>query len=219
MKHWKILSIALVAGSMTACSSAPTQDDAEVTFETPAVEQAATEQVTEENVEEVTEKEEPKAMEEKKEVVEKPAPTKTADGKLILGEQEWIHFPDFDATVKARIDSGATTSSLSAVEVKQFERDGKKWVKFKAAHNGKVGKELSLPIVRFAKVKQSSTDDTDKRPVVAVWIKLGDLKEKTEFTLVDRSHLDFPVLLGRSFVRDVAIVDVSRKYVQPKAGK
>ncbi|GAD89403.1 MULTISPECIES: ATP-dependent zinc protease [Vibrio] len=217
MKHWKILSIALAAGSMAACSTTapPAQEEQqEVKFEQPVMEQEP-----EEAIEEVVEKEEPKAEMVEKEVKPAPLPTKTADGKLILGEREWIYFPEFKATVKARIDSGATTSSLSAVEIKQFERDGEQWVKFKPSHNGKIGKEISLPVVRFAKIKQSSTEDTDKRPVVAVWIQISDLKEKTEFTLVDRSHLDFPVLLGRSFVRDVAIVDVSRRYVQPKASK
>ncbi|GAD79864.1 ATP-dependent zinc protease family protein [Vibrio ezurae] len=217
MKHWKILSIVLATSAMTACSTTapPKQDqEQEVKFEQPVMEQEP-----EEAIEEVVEKQEPKTEPEEKEVKPAPAPTKTADGKLILGEREWIYFPEFKSTVKARIDSGATTSSLSAVEIKQFERDGAQWVKFKPSHNGKVGKEISLPVVRFAKIKQSSTEDTDKRPVVSIWIQLSDLKEKTEFTLVDRSHLDFPVLLGRSFVRDVAIVDVSRHYVQPKVSK
>ncbi|CAM3037655.1 ATP-dependent zinc protease [Vibrio rarus] len=215
MKHWKILSIALATGSLAACSTTQDQSQKDVKFEPPVMEQE-----TEEGIEEVVEKDEPIMVEEEKEV--KPAvaaATKTADGKLILGEQEWVYFPEFKATAKARVDSGATTSSLSAVEVKEFERDGKQWVKFKPAQKGKVGKEISLPVVRFAKVKQSSSDAPDKRPVVAVWIQVSDLKEKTEFTLVDRSHLDFPVLLGRSFVRDVAIVDVSRKFIQPKVSK
>ncbi|WP_228012673.1 RimK/LysX family protein, partial [Vibrio sp. OPT18] len=45
------------------------------------------------------------------------------------------------------------------------------------------------------------------------------LKDKTEFTLADRTHLSFPLLLGRSFFRDVAVVDVSQKYVQKKITK
>ncbi|MGC9423682.1 RimK/LysX family protein, partial [Vibrio sp.] len=46
--------------------------------------------------------------------------------------------------------------------------------------------------------------------------QIGDLKEKTEFTLANRTHLTFPLLLGRSFFKHVAIVDVSRQYVQEK---
>ncbi|WP_261818205.1 ATP-dependent zinc protease family protein [Vibrio gallicus] len=214
MKYWKSLAIAIAGVMLGACSSAPTTSQDNGATSTPSFEQE-----TEESVEVVDEVKEPEVKKEPVEAVKVPLPSKTKDGKLILGEKEWVYFPKSNRHVRARIDSGATTSSLSAVDVKEFERDGKKWVKFKPAFNNKVGKELSLPVERWAKIKQSSTDSADKRAVVSVWIQLGDLKEKTEFTLVDRSHLSYPVLLGRSFVRDVAIVDVSRKYVQPKVTK
>lgn len=216
MKHWKVLTIALALTSLAACSSAPTQPEKEIKFEPPVMEQE-----TEESIEEVVEIEEPKYIEEEPEVIEvepKPLPTKMADGKLILGGREWVYFPEFNHYVKATVDSNTDTSSLSAVDVVKFERDGKSWVKFKAAHSGKNSKEISLPVERWVKMKaESNIDEADKHPVVTVWIQLGELKQKTEFTLVDRSQLDLLVLLGQSFVQDVAIVDVSRTFVQPKA--
>lgn len=75
---------------------------------------------------------------------------------------------------------------------------------------------LTLPVQRWVRIKQSSQDSYQRRAVVEGDIQIGDLKTKTEFTLADRSHLTFPVLLGRSFFRDVAVVDVSKKYVQKK---
>ena len=57
------------------------------------------------------------------------------------------------------------------------------------------------------------------RPVRIGTITVGDHKEKTEFTLADRGHMTFPILLGRSFFRDIAVVDVSKKYVQDKPKK
>ncbi|WP_264769115.1 RimK/LysX family protein [Klebsiella pneumoniae] len=42
---------------------------------------------------------------------------------------------------------------------------------------------------------------------MVAWIQIGDLKEQTEFTLTDRTHLTYPLLLGRSFFKDVAVVD------------
>ena len=78
---------------------------------------------------------------------------------------------------------------------------------------------MRKPVFRFERwvhIRQSSTDDTQRRAVVVAWIQIGDLKEKTEFTLADRTHLTYPLLLGRSFFKDVAVVDVSRKFVQPK---
>ena len=49
-----------------------------------------------------------------------------------------------------------------------------------------------------------------------MWVVVGDLKEQTEFTLADRTHLTYPLLLGRSFFKDIAVVDVSRTYIQGK---
>lgn len=141
---------------------------------------------------------------------------KTSDGKLILGEKEWVYIPGLEQSFRARIDTGATTSSISAIDIVPFERDGKDWVKFKMAHEGVNSKEIALPVERWVKIKQSSADGTQRRAVVHAWIEIGDMKDKTEFTLADRTHLNFPVLLGRSFFKDVAVVDVSKKYVQAK---
>jgi len=141
---------------------------------------------------------------------------KTSDGKLILGEKEWVYVPSLNESFKARIDTGAATSSISAVDVVAFERDGNDWVKFRIEHDDIKSDEISLPVERWVRIRQSSAEGTQKRAVVVAWIEIGDLKERTEFTLADRTHLTYPLLLGRSFFKDVALVDVSRKYVQDK---
>ena len=141
---------------------------------------------------------------------------KLSDGKLILGSKEWVHLPNLKENLDARVDTGATTSSLSAVDVKPFERDGKDWVKFKLEHNGIKSEEVSLPVDRWVRIKQANTEKGERRAVVRMWVEIGDLKEKTEFTLADRTHLSYPLLLGRSFFKDVAVVDVGRTYVQGK---
>ncbi|MDF9389631.1 ATP-dependent Zn protease [Vibrio sp. 1151_11] len=141
---------------------------------------------------------------------------KTSDGKLILGEKEWVYVPGLNESFKARIDTGATTSSISAVDVVAFERDGNDWVKFRIEHDDIKSDEISLPVERWVRIRQSSAEGTQRRAVVVAWIEIGDLKERTEFTLADRTHLTYPLLLGRSFFKDVALVDVSRKYVQDK---
>lgn len=150
-------------------------------------------------------------------VIKPTKSVKTSDGKLILGEQEWVYIKGLNINVKARIDTGATTSSVSANNIERFERDGKDWVKFTLAHNEKNSKEYSLPVERWVKIKQSSNvGKLQERAVIVAWIQVGDVKVHTEFTLTDRTHLNFGMLMGRSFFRDIAVVDVSKKYVQPK---
>ncbi|EPZ7317493.1 ATP-dependent zinc protease family protein [Vibrio mimicus] len=141
---------------------------------------------------------------------------RTSDGKIILGEKEWAYIPGLKESFKARIDTGATTSSISAVDVVPFERDGQDWVKFRIEHDDIRSEEMSLPVERWVRIRQSSTDKTQRRAVVVAWIQIGDLKEQTEFTLADRTHLTYPLLLGRSFFKDVAVVDVSRRFIQDK---
>lgn len=209
MKNWKLILPLMMSGSLIACTSTPTTTEP-VEPEKPVVEQPVEKPEVKSEVEPKPEKKpEPKP--------EKPAKVqKTPDGMLILGAEEWVHIPAINQTFKGRVDTGATTSSISATEVVPFERDGKDWVQFKIDINGKASKEFKLPVERWAKIRQSSSEDVDKRPVVVAYIQVGDLKEQTEFTLTERGHMKFPILLGRSFFRDVAVVDVSKKYVQNK---
>lgn len=102
----------------------------------------------------------------------------TSDGKLILGEEEWVYLPGLNEVFKSRIDTGAATSSISAVDVVVFERDGKAWVKFKIEHDGLNSEEISLPVERWVRIRQSTADETQKRAVVVAWLQVGDFKEK-----------------------------------------
>ncbi|MEE3208742.1 MAG: RimK/LysX family protein, partial [Pseudomonadota bacterium] len=43
--------------------------------------------------------------------------------------------------------------------------------------------------------------------------------QPTEFTLADRSRMSYPVLLGRSFLKDVAVVDVGQEFIHPRSKK
>ncbi|AXN32969.1 ATP-dependent zinc protease family protein [Vibrio coralliilyticus] len=214
-KTWKVLIPVMLSGGLMACSTTgqqPVEPEQKPQIEEPKVEQP------EKEVEKETKPEaKPEVKpEEKPKPKPKPQPKKTSDGKLILGEQEWVYVPGLEENFKARIDTGATTSSISATDVVEFERDGKDWVKFKIEHDGVKSKEIALPVERWVKIRQSSAEKSERRAVVESWIQIGDLKEKTEFTLADRTHLKFPLLLGRSFFKDVAVVDVSKKFVQKK---
>lgn len=138
---------------------------------------------------------------------------------VMLGELEKVHFDMIGDEFNARIDTGATLSSLNAVNLEVFERDGNNWVKFKLHDDDskvadKDQKWIEVPVLNYVKIRQSTSKESVRRPVVELWIRVGSLHEKTEFTLADRSKMKHPVLLGREFLRDIAVVDVSKKYVQ-----
>lgn len=142
----------------------------------------------------------------------------TLTTKTLLGRSEWVGLPSLGTYLKARVDSGANTSSLSASDITRFERDGEDWVRFKLALNdddvaveSQRDEWIEAPIVRRVRIVQASGEDS--RPVISLLLTLGPIRETVEFTLNDRSHLDYPVLLGRRFLMDIAVIDVADTYL------
>lgn len=144
--------------------------------------------------------------------------TPMVDNKIILGRTEWLWLEAINRVFRARVDSGATTSSLSAHHIVEFERDGKKWVRFNMVPDDDVDDsyEVEAPLVRFARIRQASSEEIDRRPVVELTLKIGDFTDTAEFTLTDRTSMTYPILLGREFLRDIALIDVGKSYYQPK---
>jgi len=138
--------------------------------------------------------------------------------KIIVGEIEWIYLHELSRSFKARVDSGATTSSISANNIKAFERDGASWVRFTVEHpNAEKSEVIEVPVVRKVRIKQASIINYQSRLVVSLMINLGEgFMRKTEFTLADRSAMAYPMLLGREFLKDVALIDVGKKFLHAK---
>lgn len=139
------------------------------------------------------------------------------DGKTIIGQIEWIYMTPPGRHYRARVDSGAETSSLSATDVVEFERDGEDWVRFTFEHDDDESSvELELPIVRTTLIRQPGVPAPERRVVVDMDIRLGQELQTTEFTLTDRSHMTYPVLLGRAFLMDLYVIDVSRSFTHQR---
>lgn len=137
--------------------------------------------------------------------------------KEIIGGLEWLYMDPPGTHYRARVDSGAETSSLSAGDVVEFERDGDDWVRFTFQHDSTDEPvEFELPIERTVLIRQVSSDELQRRFVVEIDIRLGEQLQTTEFTLTDRSSMTYPILLGRAFLMDLYVVDVSRSYTHAK---
>lgn len=142
---------------------------------------------------------------------------KTQDGKMILGEHEIVWLDDAQSAFSARIDTGATTSSLNALDITTFERDGDPWVSFNLPiPDTEDQAKVETPILRKVRIRQASAEEIDQRPVIKLTMRIGDHVEKVEFTLADRSKMNHPVLLGREFLKDIAVVDIARQNAQGK---
>ncbi|MCC6922765.1 MAG: ATP-dependent zinc protease [Nitrosomonas sp.] len=138
------------------------------------------------------------------------------DKRKILGGLEYIYLDPPGIILSARIDTGAQTSSLNALDMVEFERDGKPYVKFNIVDPNTGEKiELTRRIRGHTKIKKHVTE-SQRRPIVSLRVKLGDLDEHISFTLIDRSKFKQQALIGRNFLRDLAVVDVSKEYTVPK---
>ena len=136
------------------------------------------------------------------------------DHKLVVGGVETVSFPNMaQFRVSARVDTGATTSSLHVKSEKEFERDGRPWVSFLVPIAGrKEPMKVERPMVRKVYVKRKG-EESQERLVVMLTVRLGTLERTSEFTLTDRDNFEFPALIGRNFLTDMVIVDVSHEYL------
>ena len=137
--------------------------------------------------------------------------------KLLIGEIEYIGIKGIQAVLEARIDTGATTTSIHAVDIEEFERDGKPWVRFTVTNpDQEKSYRLELPVIRVAKIKKRGTEGYTRRPAVAANLTLGDVTRRISVNLADRTGFEFPLLIGRDFLNGLAIVDVTKKYTQKR---
>ena len=140
----------------------------------------------------------------------RPAP-KTA--LAVLGELEHVRIEPPGLQLDARLDTGSAGSALHARDVREVERDGKTWVKFHLVNPGSGDSvEVSRPVVRSVTPKDGAGP---KRYVVSLKATVAGIVQFTDFTLSDRSSSAYPVLIGRNFLRDQAVVDVGRRFTRP----
>jgi hypothetical protein len=156
-------------------------------------------------------------------IITVPAPSQCAESplgdKFLLGEVESVRVNEFDASFATRIDTGAESSSIGVNNVVLFERDGERWVRFDVKTKGPDEPAVTFEskIARFVRIKEGADGSNDRRPVIHAHLQIGKFQAETDLNLTDRSHLDYPLLLGRKFMKDIAVVDVSRRFVHGKA--
>ena len=125
----------------------------------------------------------------------------------ILGWVESAFLADTEMELKAKLDTGAETSSLDARILKKFRKSGKRWVRF-AITDRESGDEFVLVRERVRTVSVVQHDgERQVRPVVMLRICIAGHWHDTEVSLIDRSEFNYQLLLGRSALASFALVD------------
>jgi hypothetical protein len=136
--------------------------------------------------------------------------------KMELGWLERIRLQPWDIVLKAKLDTGAKSAAIHATDIERFDKDGKTWVRFKLWLNHRdAGSEtitVERPLARDIKIKLRGTDKTQSRPSVKMEFCLGGKRFQALFTLTNRERFNYPVLLGRRFLTDIAVIDPAARY-------
>lgn len=135
--------------------------------------------------------------------------------KMIVGSEEWCGLPSLGIpAIKARVDSGAKTSSLHAFNMQTFTRNGRVWVGFEVhpvQNSRRVIVRCEAPIVDRRSVK-SSSGVSDTRFVIRVPIRIGSESWDVEVTLANRDSMGYRMLLGREAMVDRMLVDPAASF-------
>lgn len=133
----------------------------------------------------------------------------------IFGWVERVELLDGMLSVKAKLDTGAVTSSLDATEIQRFRRGGKRWVRFTVTDPDS-GESMQLEKLLERNVRIVRHDgEYQRRPVVNMDICLGGFHRSVEVNLIDRSNFIYPMLLGRSALDGIALIDSSSTFLNP----
>ncbi|MCH8067574.1 MAG: ATP-dependent zinc protease [Nanoarchaeota archaeon] len=115
----------------------------------------------------------------------------TVNGKIIVGLTENIELRSNNGNKKqvmAKVDTGATRSSIDI----------------------KLASKLNLgPVIKSKMVKSAS--GTRLRPIIEAEIIIAGKKIRSEFTLADRTHMMYEVLIGVNVLKHEFLVDPSKK--------
>ena len=137
---------------------------------------------------------------------------------LILGWREWLALPAFGiGAIKAKLDSGARSSSLSVVSVETFDRDGSLHARFlvRPRRRGQRVVICEAPVVDRRPVTDSG-GHTSERWFVRTEIVLGTERFEADINLTDRRAMLFPLLLGRAALGGRFRIDPALSYTRAK---
>ena len=140
-------------------------------------------------------------------------PPNPVEDKMLLGAVEKVRLEPPGVIYSARIDTGAEGSSIHATNIIRFERDGEKWVRFELDFDEEDPVVMERKVERRVLVRQASVDEVERRVKILMNMTLGSYTDLVEFSLNDRSDMEYPVLIGRNVLRNNAVVDVSREFI------
>ena len=140
----------------------------------------------------------------------------------IAGWREWVSLPEANVPwIKAKLDTGARTSSLHAFDIEVLGEGDDERVRFwlrpwQESSDDAVQVECHIHDRRSVR---SSSGHTEERIVVMLTLTVLGQQFAAEVTLTNRDAMGFRMLIGRQALRRRFVVDPSRSFLGGRAPK
>lgn len=134
--------------------------------------------------------------------------------KIKVGWQEWVKLPDLGVhAIKAKVDTGATTSSLGVTKIIEFTKDNELWVHFicQPFLTSKIKVESEAKVIDKRTISDSGGHKS-LRYVIRSFIEIDENSWPIEITLANRKKMKYQMLLGRQAMKGKIIVDPSKSF-------
>lgn len=138
---------------------------------------------------------------------------------LTFGWREWVSLPDLGLQqVKAKVDTGARTSAIHAFALRTYNDAGQERVEFSMHPNQKDTDTVVVCDARVVdkRIVSDSGGHKEERLVIETTLVIGGHAWPIEATLTGRDDMLFRMLLGRTAMKNRAVVDPGRSYVVGK---
>lgn len=153
-------------------------------------------------------------------------PLTNRPSKILVGWKEWCALPElYLPAIKAKIDTGAKTSTLHATHIEPFVIEGRQYVRFmvdpvqeKYRHLTHSRKQCVAQLADRRSIMNSG-GHREKRYIIKTPIRLGVFVWEIEITLTDRELLSYRMLIGREALKGRVIVDPARAHCQGRISR
>lgn len=141
-----------------------------------------------------------------------PAFAQLLKEKVLIGRVEWVEMPDVKLKHRARIDTGAKTTSMHATNIEEVQQRGELFVKFQTVDAEGKPVDLLRKVDTTQRVANTA-GFVSRRYVIKQKIKIGTIEREVLINLNDRSKMEYKFLIGRNVLLGRFIVDVARSHV------
>ncbi len=141
-----------------------------------------------------------------------------------IGWREWASLPELGIDrILCKIDTGARSSALFATHIDLVDREDEShyheaYIQFSVQLSHETPTRqvtVEAPLLEYRQIRSSNGQISD-RPVVITEIAMMGVRWPIQITLANRQHMNFPMLIGRTAIKDRFCVDVNRSFLGQK---